>query len=923
MSGAKRVPAIIAVLLIGLTAVSGNNAFYDKASLFPDPVLDFDSGPDVVTWRVGDFWNYSTEFSITYLVFTIPFTGWLNISVMQVILDFTYSNSPVYILNVSGNISGILDNDLLGIHERIYVDIHGYMWTRIQDLSNYRMVMNATVSGTQTSVNGEYPYGYEYFPAMEQFDFPILPGDTWNVNVSARIPFGGSGDILTLDQKYACPGEQMVSVPAGSFLCNVINIDDEPSLFFNRTVGNSVKMEYSLDIDTFSATAPFELETYSHAREETGIRIWIEDRQPVWAGGKFALRGEITSSNKVVTILFPNGEVADVVPLIGTERTFRRVLTAPMEEDNTPTRNDHGSFGILAVVGTLEELDVCSITTKAADLELTPLSMNITHTGNGTIDDTFTVKIKVFDPMNYGVSDFSLILRDLTNGTELLNLSSLSIEAHGEKKFEIDISKPAFGNHTLELVVDPMDEVLEYNESNNVLLTNYSVLERPDIRWETNPPPGNVSVKEMEVIMFLALAYRGEEEVPPGMWRVDIDGRVYEDSSIITLMPPYTGWLSSRDEPYSIEYQLDREYYFGDENGTVRWNLTVIDVDQPPVIDGTDPDSGNVTIAEGEQMEFRISCSDIDEEAPIIRWYLDTIPVRTNNKTYAFKADFLGVRSSEGSPFNLSVQVMDPDDPSLNSFANWTIFVIDVDRKPLVTVNPAPGNYTLQESGSLNFSVDVEDPDGGNHTSSWFIDDGLPINGTSLVLDPQAQGLAPGVHIIRLLVVSGAFNGTYIWNITIMEKEEEIRFLAPAGVDIVSPTRSVFEWNETIVFEAVHIDARPIDIMWHLGTGWPVSILQGDRVEINTSMMQPGSYTILLNASTTGPPVGWIELELTIIIEHEHDIPPVDDDDGGRNEGNEFPWWAIIVSIFILLCALLVMGILLYNRNKESVWTEE
>ena len=79
---------------------------------------------------------------------------------------------PTYLVNITGNISGELD---IIISVRIYVDIEGYMLTRMQDLANYIMVANITVTGTQDDINGFYPFGYEYTPPLEEFDFPPAP----------------------------------------------------------------------------------------------------------------------------------------------------------------------------------------------------------------------------------------------------------------------------------------------------------------------------------------------------------------------------------------------------------------------------------------------------------------------------------------------------------------------------------------------------------------------------------------------------------------------------------------------------------------------------------------------------------------------------------------------------------------------------
>ena len=218
---------VVALLLVGLILPPG---IYDglggggalEVTRGPDPVLDLENGMQVPTWSKGDHWNYSIDFEIDFeygiLIFKVPFDGYLNMSVVSASPDPFSGLDPAYITNVSGNVSGFFDIPLTDDDIEIYVEIKGCMWTRMLDLSIYRTVANATVTGTVDDINGEYPFGYEYYPALEEYDFPLIPGDMWSQKLKAGAPFDdGSSAPINLSFISTCLPEESTSVPAGTF----------------------------------------------------------------------------------------------------------------------------------------------------------------------------------------------------------------------------------------------------------------------------------------------------------------------------------------------------------------------------------------------------------------------------------------------------------------------------------------------------------------------------------------------------------------------------------------------------------------------------------------------------------------------------------------------------------------------------------
>ncbi|MGA1819781.1 MAG: CARDB domain-containing protein [Thermoplasmatota archaeon] len=905
---------ILLIMLGGINVWSGASG--STAPLVPDPDFDPSLGVDVPTWRTGDYWNYSTSFSVTYLGFGIPVTGWMNMSTAFITLDFSYSDSPVYITDIRGNLTGRLRVPPLGIDETIYVNLTGYVWERMQDLSMYRMIINASVSGTLTSLNGNYPFGYEYTPPMEQYDFPLIPGERWEVNVSARAPFGASGDLLNIRQNMTCGDPIERTVPAGTFISYPVSDDSGPILYYNHTVGSTVERIFDMNIQGVQLTIPWELEKYQREPEETRIRIQVDSEEPVTTVTTFYVSGVLTQGNTQVTLFFPGGKIARTILLTGPQLTFTSDLLAPGFMDDTPTHFDHGSFGILAVVGVLEEYDVCTVTTKAFDLMVDETSLVVTYSGEGTKDDIYTAEITIYNPMNYGVGEFSF---ELLNGSGSQVYSQIVSGLQAKEIFQtsVELGKFPAGEHSLELMVDDLHQIYEYNESNNAVKVNYTVLERPKLFVSSSIAPGNISSMEGGWVNITATVTRGGEPIPT--WNWTIDGQAVEWDNDINLSLGFIGELSSREEPYVNIYYPNPSYIFDDENGTMVWDLTVTNVNRAPELLRVSPLNDTMEISEPEVVSFTIDVSDPDLTTPIVEWSLDGIPVQSSSNDgleFNFTSNFLGANSSEFSPYLIEVRVFDEEDPLINISRSWTVVVSDTDREPLVNVTPEPGPYEVLINRSVEFSATVEDPDGDEASASWKVRGNHVSDGLSFLFSPMDHGIQTEETVgLALVLVVGSFEMTYNWTIDVVlpPEPEDPEPVKPLGVTITSPLPGQeFQTTDTIHFKAEHIDARLLVFTWYInGTFYTGQ-------EVNISGLAPGDHVAVLNVSTEGPPPGWDELSVEFKIKAPDGV--VDDDDEVQDE--PFPWWLIVI---ILLGAVVMALItyLLFTRSKKDVWSEE
>jgi len=355
--------AAISALLLLMTII---NLPQMGVSGRPDPDLDLSSSVDVPTWSQDDHWNYSTTFNFVYnfmgFPITVPFTGWINMSVSFLTLEGSGMAYPYYILTIEGNLTGHTTVPFVG-EIWIYLDVDGYFWQRVQDLAVNRMVANVTVSGSIPDINGFYPFGYEYRPAMEEYDFPLVPGDIWKVDTFATLPFSPDSPGIDVQGNFSCGSPIDVVVGAGTFTSYPL-IWEDGSLYYNSTVGNAVKRTLSITADTISMDLPLALRSYHRSGNEQALWIRVKDPQPVWAGSTFDLEGYFGGSAGSVHLFLPGMVQVGNVPILGGPKAFTVTLTAPWDTDDTPTDMDHSSLGILGVaVGMINAIDVCTVTT--------------------------------------------------------------------------------------------------------------------------------------------------------------------------------------------------------------------------------------------------------------------------------------------------------------------------------------------------------------------------------------------------------------------------------------------------------------------------------------------------------------------------------------------------------------------------------
>jgi len=191
----------------------------------------------------------------------------------------------------------------------------------------------------------------------------------------------------------------------------------------------------------------------------------------------------------------------------------------------------------------------------------------------------------------------------------------------------------------------------------------------PTMWFSSFNPPGNASIFEGEKAFFRADPHA--EPTPPGPyffdWRLDGATALAGNG-----LGNYTYESDFRSAGlHRITLQVFADFPSGRLNVSRSWNLTVVNVNQPPVIERLTPGQSPVTFKKGAAPEFRVQASDPDGDALNYTWSLDgRFLARTSGP-------FLRPGGLGAGAHNLSVNV---SDGQASAFGSWAVAVSGSDE---------------------------------------------------------------------------------------------------------------------------------------------------------------------------------------------------------------------------------------------------
>ncbi|MEM2869678.1 MAG: tandem-95 repeat protein [Thermoplasmata archaeon] len=186
----------------------------------------------------------------------------------------------------------------------------------------------------------------------------------------------------------------------------------------------------------------------------------------------------------------------------------------------------------------------------------------------------------------------------------------------------------------------------------------------------------------------------------------------------------------------------------GGLEATYRTSVSITNVNDAPTITASDPPAARtVSINEGESVVFSVVASDADHDPLEYTWSVDMRVQDNPGSAFEYVPDY----RSAGT-HRVTVVVTDGVE---RVELTWTVKVLDVNRRPSVTIE-SPNNGAVFKSGSLiKFRAIASDPDGDRLFFKW-VSDREPIGAS----EEFSCTLPSGTHTIEVEVSDGKDTAT-------------------------------------------------------------------------------------------------------------------------------------------------------------------
>ena len=238
--------------------------------------------------------------------------------------------------------------------------------------------------------------------------------------------------------------------------------------------------------------------------------------------------------------------------------------------------------------------------------------------------------------------------------------------------------------------------------------------------------------------------------------------------------------------------------------GIIRLSGLSIIYNSPPVITVVTPLQDNLTIDEGESVDFSVGLHDSDGDDLTILWTVDGRPAQNGLPDFHFRTD----HSSNGS-YEVKLNVADSY-WSVNR--TWHLTVQDVNRLPVLDWSPER-DVTINETEKVSFWAVVSDPDGDGVGVNWSLD-GVRVS-TQLSWEYVTDHNSSGTHYVSVSAFDGRGASVHNWTVAVTNKNRAPLVLsaipAPAGV-----LKSVKNKPVTFVVDMFDPDADLLSYRWKI-----------------------------------------------------------------------------------------------------------
>jgi hypothetical protein len=363
-------------------------------------------------------------------------------------------------------------------------------------------------------------------------------------------------------------------------------------------------------------------------------------------------------------------------------------------------------------------------------------------------------------------------------------------------------------------------------------------------------------------------------------------------------------WVTSGVPAYELEFDFTSAGYHditvnvddGEDTVTQTWYLQIINVNRPPVLLSHEPEQEQ-TVNETSYGNLYLSVNVYDPDGDYLTYQW------TQNEVvqYGYRSSTYTFQYNHESAGEYVVRVSASDSEHTVTFA-WLIEVLDVNVPPTISsANPYRSLYYNEvENGSIDMSVYAYDPEGGDLSYRWFVDD-LEIPGANETEFTFRYGFdSDGTHYVNVSVSDGIDEANYTWTVYIYDVNRPplVRSALPEEDFEIDDTQK--KWLEVDVRD---LDGDELIYYWYINSTQIEGANESSyRVIAEKNVTGNFTYMVLV----TDERGGYVQHTWNVTI-----VPYVEDK-------FEMPVWAtvlIIVAVVVGIFGTLVM--IAYNREKQ------
>jgi len=290
-------------------------------------------------------------------------------------------------------------------------------------------------------------------------------------------------------------------------------------------------------------------------------------------------------------------------------------------------------------------------------------------------------------------------------------------------------------------------------------------------------------------------------------------------------------------------------------NDSCKWNLTVLDINAPPVITYFQPIEENIELYEGNVLRFNVTAYDIDNDTLTYNWTLGDITV-SNISEYIFETN-----ETSANSYIITVNI---SDGNLTVSHYWNVTVLDNANPSIVGWYPVT-DVSINETESVSFASTAIDTDNNTLYYRWYVNDELKQadEGNTSIYTFHTNYESAGFYIIKITYTDGSYPWNYIyhrWQIVVNNVNR-----VPEIIDYYPKDKNVsININKEITFKVNSIDADNDVLTYKWYVNDVIVAKNKDNYTFVADYSHVGVHTIKVEINDSNDTI-FLEWNLTVI----------------------------------------------------------